>query len=81
MSNSCRSSLVINAHLPIDQAGGRYCSDCGNNGSDLAAFDVTLELVILGVKYLLKKINCTCTGLIKEIDLQLSLIIRRVSVK
>jgi hypothetical protein len=26
-SNSRRSSLVINAHLPIYQAGGRYCSD------------------------------------------------------
>jgi hypothetical protein len=27
MSNSRRSSPVINAHLPIDQAGGSYCSD------------------------------------------------------
>jgi hypothetical protein len=26
MSNSHRSSLVINAHLPMDQAGGRHCS-------------------------------------------------------
>jgi hypothetical protein len=29
MSNNRRPSLVINAHLPIDQAGGRYCSNCG----------------------------------------------------
>jgi hypothetical protein len=28
MSNSRQSSLVINAHLPIDQAGRRYCSHC-----------------------------------------------------
>jgi hypothetical protein len=28
MSKSRRSSPVINAHLPIDQAGGSYCSDC-----------------------------------------------------
>jgi hypothetical protein len=27
MSNSRRSSPVINARLPIDQAGGSYCSD------------------------------------------------------
>ncbi len=27
MSNSRRSSPVINAHLPVDQAGGRYCFD------------------------------------------------------
>jgi hypothetical protein len=27
MSNIRRSSPVINAHLPIDQAGGSYCSD------------------------------------------------------
>jgi hypothetical protein len=27
MSNSCRSTKVINAHLPIDQAGGSYGSD------------------------------------------------------
>jgi hypothetical protein len=27
MSNSRRSSPLINAHLPIDQAGGNYCSD------------------------------------------------------
>jgi hypothetical protein len=27
MSNSRRSSPVIDAHLPIDQAGGSYCSD------------------------------------------------------
>jgi hypothetical protein len=27
MSNSRRSSLVINAHLPIVQAGGSYCFD------------------------------------------------------
>ncbi len=26
ISNNCRSSPVINAHLPIDQAGGSYCS-------------------------------------------------------
>jgi hypothetical protein len=30
MSNSRRFSPVINAHLPIDQAGGSYCSDCKN---------------------------------------------------
>jgi hypothetical protein len=29
MSNSRRFCLVINAHLPIDQAGGSYCSNCG----------------------------------------------------
>jgi hypothetical protein len=28
MSNSHRSALVIKAHLPIDQAGRRYRSDC-----------------------------------------------------
>jgi hypothetical protein len=27
ISNSRRSSPVINAHLPIDQAGGSYCYD------------------------------------------------------
>jgi hypothetical protein len=27
MSNSRRSSLMINAQLPTDQAGGNYCSD------------------------------------------------------
>jgi hypothetical protein len=27
ISNSRRSSPVINAYLPIDQAGGSYCSD------------------------------------------------------
>jgi hypothetical protein len=26
-SNNRRSSPVINSHLPIDQAGGSYCSD------------------------------------------------------
>ncbi len=33
MSNSRRSSPVINAHLPIDQADGSYCSDL-KNGSN-----------------------------------------------
>ncbi len=29
MSNSRRSAPVIIAHLPIDQAGGKYCYDRG----------------------------------------------------
>jgi hypothetical protein len=28
LSDSRRSTLVINAHCPIDHAGGKYCSIC-----------------------------------------------------
>jgi hypothetical protein len=45
MNNILRSSLVINAHLTIDQAGGRS-QRVLKNYSDLAAVDVMLELAI-----------------------------------
>ncbi len=57
MSNSHRSSLVINAHLPIDQGGG-YCSDhrkCQKIGGNHPVSNITLELFIQGVTYLLLK--------------------------
>ncbi len=52
MSDSHRSPLVIKAHLPIDQAGRRYRSDCKKfrikkqNGSSRGAVDVTIDLDI-----------------------------------
>ncbi len=58
MSNSCRSSPVINAHLPIDQAGGSYCSDRKKkglkNGGNHSVSNITLEFFIRGVTYLLQ---------------------------
>jgi hypothetical protein len=57
MSNSHRSSPVINAHLPIDQAGISYYSDrrkCLKNGGDHPISNIKLEFFIQGVTYLLK---------------------------
>jgi hypothetical protein len=58
MSNTHRSSLVINADLPIDHAGGSYCSDRSQkgrkNGGNHPVKNITLEFFIKGVKYLLK---------------------------
>jgi hypothetical protein len=53
MSNSRRSSPVINAHLPIDQAGGSYCFNL-KNGSNHPVSNITLEFFFQGVTYLLK---------------------------
>jgi hypothetical protein len=56
MSNSCRSSSLINAYLPIDQAGGSYCSNQKGlkNGVNHPVSNITLEFFIQGVTYLLK---------------------------
>ncbi len=57
MRNSCRSSPVINAHLPIDQAGGSYCSRSQKdlkNGGNHPVSNITLDFFIQGVTYLLK---------------------------
>ncbi len=57
MSNSRRSSLVINVHLPIDQAGGSYCFDhkkVKRNGDNHPISNITPEFFIQGVTYLLK---------------------------
>jgi hypothetical protein len=45
MSNSRRSSLVINAHLPIDHAGGSYCSALKNGGNHPVS-NIMLEFFI-----------------------------------
>jgi hypothetical protein len=36
MSASSRSLVVINAHLPVDQAGGTYFSNCGMSHKSVA---------------------------------------------
>jgi hypothetical protein len=57
MSNSRRSSPVINSHLPIDQAGGSYCSDRRElkNFGIHPVSNITLEFkFIQEVTYLLK---------------------------
>jgi hypothetical protein len=57
MSNSRRSSSVINDHLPIDQAGRGYCSDRRKilkNGGNHTVSNITLDFFIQGVAYLLK---------------------------
>jgi hypothetical protein len=54
MSNSRRSSPVINAYLLIVQAGGSYCSDLKNGGNHPVS-NIMLDFFIQGVTYLLKK--------------------------
>jgi hypothetical protein len=57
MSNSRRSSLVINVHLPIDQAGRSYCFDRKKvlkNGDNHPESNIMPEFFIQGVTYLLK---------------------------
>jgi hypothetical protein len=57
MSNSRRSPPVINAHLPITEAGRSYFSDCRKlekNGGNHPLSNITLEFFIQGVTYLLK---------------------------
>jgi hypothetical protein len=57
MSNSLRSSPVINAHLPRDQAGISYCSDrkkVWKNGGNHPVSNITPEFFIQGVTYILK---------------------------
>jgi hypothetical protein len=57
MSNNRRSALVINDHLPIEEASGEYSSDrkkFKKNGSNHLASNVTIDFFIWGVTYLLK---------------------------
>jgi hypothetical protein len=54
MSNSRKSSLVINAHLPIDQLGGSYCSDHRKFEKMAAIIQYVISRFIQGVTYLLK---------------------------
>jgi hypothetical protein len=57
MSKSRRSSLVIDAHLPIDQAGGKLLfrsQKVSKNGDNHPVSNITLEFFIQGVTYLFK---------------------------
>jgi hypothetical protein len=80
ISNNCRSTTVINDHLPIEETSGENSSDrkrlqrnCGNH----PASNVTIDFFIWGVTYR----DRTCIKPMDETDLRLLLIIRRVTVK
>jgi hypothetical protein len=51
MSNNRRLAPVINDHLPIEEASGEFSSD-KKNLEKIAASNVTIEFVILGVTHI-----------------------------
>jgi hypothetical protein len=52
LSDSNRSAMVINTYLPIDQAGGNYCSDRRNlKKQQQYSSNIMLEFFIRGVTY------------------------------
>ncbi len=57
MSNNRRLALVINDHLPIEEASGGYSSDrkkTRKNGGNHPASNATIDFFIWGVTYLIK---------------------------
>jgi hypothetical protein len=85
VSNSLRSSPVINAHLPIDQAGRITVlikKKVWKNGGNHPLSEITPEFFIQGVTYLLKNESYMYSTYRREWSVIVTvLIIRRVTVK
>ncbi len=82
MSYNRRSTPVINDHLLIEEVIGEYSSDCWKLEQIAAIIQQVMSRSISssGEEHTYWTINRTCTKPMDETDLQLLLIIRRVTV-